>query len=182
MLLNVIKDLQPDFDKISLCIKDSFESNYHLLIYERQKVGIKILKNPKALIDYSQTVDDAYGNLENYNPTKKRRVLIVSDDMIADMESNKKLIPAVTELFLRRRKFSISLVFISQTYFKIKLQQIASNHSSKIDFKDVMKVYKDYTKEPYLFSLNDTTLSLDNQLQFRKNLLKKWVLLRTLKW
>ena len=90
MLLNVIKYLQPDIDKISLCIKDSFESNYHLLIYERQKVGIKILKNPKAFIDYSQTVDDAYENLENYNPTKKRRVLIVSDDMIADMESNKK--------------------------------------------------------------------------------------------
>ena len=91
------------------------------------------------------------------------------DDMIADMESNKKLSLIVTELFLRGRKLNISLVFISQSYFKvpktirlnathyfimkipnkIDLQQIASNHSSDIDFKDFMKVYKDYNKAPY---------------------------------
>ena len=90
------------------------------------------------------------------------------DDMIADMESNKKLSPKVTELFLRGRKLNISLVFISQSYFKVpktirlnathyfimkipnkrELQQIASNHSSDIDFKDFMKLYKDYAKEP----------------------------------
>ena len=54
---------------------------------------------------------------------------------------------------------------------KTKLQQIASNHSSDIDFKDFMKLYKDYTKEPYSFLVNDTTLSSDNPLRFRKNLL-----------
>ena len=90
-----------------------------MLINGREKVGIENLKNPKAFIDYSQTIDDVYENLEDYNPTKKRRVLIVFDDMIADMESNKKLSPKVTELFLRGRKLNISLVFTSQSYFKV---------------------------------------------------------------
>ena len=97
--------------------------------------------------------------------------------MIVDIESNKKLSPMVTELFLRGRKLNISLVFILQSYFKVsktlrlnathyfimkipnkrELEQTASNHSSHIDFKDIMKLYKDYTKEPYSFLVNDTT-------------------------
>ena len=55
---------------------------------------------------------------------------------------------------------------------KRELQQVASNHSSVIDFKDLMKLYKDYTKEPYLFLVNDTFLSSDNPLGFRKNFYK----------
>ena len=94
------------------------------------------------------------------------------------MKSNKKLSPIITELFLRERKLNISLVFISQSYFKVpkiirlntthyfimkipnktELQQIASNHSSDIDYRDFMKLYKDYTKEPYSFLVKDTTL------------------------
>ena len=62
-----------------------------MLIKGRKKVRIENLKIPKAFVDYSQTIDDVYENLEDYNPTKKRRVLIVFDDMIADMESNKKV-------------------------------------------------------------------------------------------
>ena len=73
------------------------------------------MKNPKAFTDYSQTIDDVSENLEDYNPTKKREVLIVFDDMIADTESNKTLSPIVTELFLRGRKVNISLIFISQS-------------------------------------------------------------------
>ena len=131
-----------------------------MLINGREKVVTEIIKNSKTFIDYSQTSDDFYENLEDYNPTNKRRVLIVFDNMIADMESNKKLSPKVTELFLRGRKLNISLVFISQSYFKVpktirlnathyfimkipnkrELQQIASNHSSDIDFKDFMKL------------------------------------------
>ena len=106
--------------------------------------------------------------------------------MIADVESNKKLSPIVTELFLRRIKPNISLVFISKPYFKRlnatryfimkipnkrELQQIASNHSPDIDLKDFMKLYKDYTKELYLFLVNNTTLSSDNPLRLRNNLL-----------
>ena len=91
------------------------------------------------------------------------------------MESNKKLNPIVTELFLIVRQLNISLIFISQTYFKVpkairpnathyfimkilnkrELQQIASSHSSDIDFKDFMKLYKDYTKEPHSFLVNE---------------------------
>ena len=77
------------------------------------------LKYPKKFIDYSQTVDDIYENLE-YNPIKKRKVLIVLDDIIADMECNKKLIPTVTELFSRGRTLKVSLVFISLSYIKCK--------------------------------------------------------------
>ena len=164
-----------------------------MLINGREKVGIENLKNPKAFIDYSQKIDDVHENLEDYNLTKKRRVLIVFDDIIEDMESTKKLSPIVTELFLRGRKLNISLVFIWQSYFKVpktislnathyfimkipnkrELQQIASNHSPDIDFKDFIKLYKDYTKELYSFLVNDTSLSSDNPLRFRKNLLQK---------
>ena len=70
----MIKHRRPDIDKIYWYIKDSFESKYQLLINEREKVGIGKLKNPKAFIDYLQTIDDVYENLEDYNPAKKRKV------------------------------------------------------------------------------------------------------------
>ena len=79
-----------------------------------EKVEIENLQNPKTFIDYSKTTDDVYENLEDSDPTKKRRVLIVFDDMMADMESNKNLSPIVTGLFLRGKKLNISLVFISK--------------------------------------------------------------------
>ena len=121
---------------------------------------------------------------------KKRKVLIVFDDMIADMINNKNLNPIVTELFIRDR-INISIVFITQSYFKVpknvrlnsthffimkipnkrELQQITLNHSSDIDFNDLMKIYKKYTAKPYSFLVNDTTLPSDDLLMFRKNLL-----------
>ena len=191
LLLNLMKHQQPDIDKIYLYVKDPFESKYQLLINGREKIGIKKLKHRKAFIDYSQTIDDVFENLEDYNPTKKRKVLTVFDDIIAYMEANKMLRPIVTELFLRGRKLNISLVFISQSYFKLpktirinathyfimkipnkrEIQQIASIHSSDIEFKDFMKPYKDYAKEPLSFLLNDTTLPSNNPLRFRENLL-----------
>ena len=159
LLLNSIKNQRADIDKIYSYVKGPFESKYQLLINVREKIGIENLKNLKAFIDYSQTTDDVYENLEDYNLTKKRRLLIVFDAMIADMESNKKLSPIVVELFLRGIKLNISLVIISQSYFKVpetirlnpthyfimkipnkrEIQQVASNHSSDIDFKDFMK-------------------------------------------
>ena len=107
MLLNLIKHQRPDIDKVYLYVKDPFESKYQLRINGREKVVVENLKTPKAFIDYSQTIGDVYENLEDYNPTIKRRVFIVFDDMIADMESNKNISPIVTELFLRGRKFTI---------------------------------------------------------------------------
>ena len=113
------------------------------------------------------------------------------DGMIADMESNKKSNPIVTELFLRGRKLNISFIFILQSYFKVlksirlnathyftmkipsqrELQLIASNHLSDIDFKDLMKLYKGYTREQYSFLVSDSTLLSDTPLIFRQNLL-----------
>ena len=80
-----------------------------MLFNGREKVGIENLENPKAFIDYSQTLEEY---LEDYNYAKKRRVLIVFDDLIADMECNKKLGLLVTELFLRGRRLNISPLFI----------------------------------------------------------------------
>ena len=65
-------------------------------------------------------MQDVHKNIEDYNPGRKRKIIIVFDDMIADMINNKKLNPAVTELFLRGRKLNISIVFITQSYFKCK--------------------------------------------------------------
>ena len=132
---------------------------------------------------------DVYKNIEDYNLGRKRKILIVFDDMIADMINNKKLNPIVTELFIRGRKLNISNVFIRQSYFrapkdirlnfthfyhenlnKRELQQIALNYSSDIDFKDFMKIYKEFTKEPYSFLVNDTALQPDNPIRFRYNL------------
>ena len=90
-----------------------------MLINGTEKVGIENLKNPKAFTDYSQTIDYVYEHFEDYTTKKKKRVLMVFHDMIADMESNKKLSPIITGLFLRGRKLNISLVFISQSYFKV---------------------------------------------------------------
>ena len=107
-------------------------------------------------------MQDVHKNIDDYNPRKKRKVLIVFDDMITDMINNKKSDSIVTELFIRGRKLNTSIVFITQSYFKVpkdvrlnsthffvmkipnkrELQQIALNHSSDIDFKDFMKFYK----------------------------------------
>ena len=112
--------------------------------------------------------------------------------MIADMINNKKLNPTVTELFIRSRKVNISMAFITQSYFKVpkdvrlnsthffimktpnkrQLQKIALNHSSDIDIKDFIKIYKKCTAEPYSFLVNDTTLPSNNPLSFRKNILE----------
>ena len=119
MVLNLIKHQRPDIDKIYLFVKDSFKSKYQLLINGREKVGINTPKNLKAFIDHLQVIDDVYKKLEDYNATKTRRVLIVSDDVLADMKSNKKLSPIFAELFLRGRKINISIVFVSQSYSKV---------------------------------------------------------------
>ena len=133
---------------------------------------------------------DVYKNINQYNPNNNKKILIVFDDMIAGMINNKKLNSIVTELFIRRGKLNISLVFITQSYFKVpkdvrlntthffimkipnkrEFQQIVLNHSSDIDFKDFVRIYKKYTDEPYSFLVNDTTLASGNPLRFRKNL------------
>ena len=108
-----------DIDKVYQYVKDPFESEYQLLIKRKENVGIKELKNAKAFINHSQTIDNVYEILEDYNPTKKEKVITALDGMIVDMKANKKISIIVTELFLKGRNLNISLVFISQFYFKV---------------------------------------------------------------
>ena len=91
---------EPDIDKIYLYAKDQFEAKYQTLINKRESTGLKYLNDSKAFIEYSNDMDDIYKNTEEYNPNKKRKTLIVFDDMITDMLSNKKHNPIVTELFI----------------------------------------------------------------------------------
>ena len=100
-------------------MKDPYEAKYHYLINKREKVGLKHYDDPKAFIEYSNYMQNVYKNIEEYNLRKKRKVLIVFDDMIVDNINNKKLNPIVTELFIRGRKLNISTAFITQSYFKI---------------------------------------------------------------
>ena len=188
-LLNLINN-QPDIDKIYLYAKDSYEDKYQLLINIRQSTRLKHFNDSKVfIVEYSNDMHDVYENINNYNPDKENKTLIVFDDMIADM-INKKLNSIVTELFIRGRKLNISLVFITQSYFKVpkdvrlntthffimktpnkrELHQIAINHSSDIDTKDFANIYKKCMSTPYSFLVNDTTLASDNPLRFRKNL------------
>ena len=147
VLLNLINN-QPDIDKIYLYAKDWYDAKYQYLINIREKVGIDHLDDPKAFIEYSNDMRDVYKNINEDHPDKENKILIVFDGMVADMTNNKTLDSIVTELFIRERKLSISLVFIAQSYFKIpkdarlntthffiakilskrELQQIAINH------------------------------------------------------
>ena len=190
-LLNLINN-EPDIDKIYLYANDPYEAKYQYLINKREKVGLDHFDDPKAFIEYSNDMQDVYKNIGDYNPRKNRKVIIVFDDRIADTINNKKLDSIVNELFIRGRKINVSIVFITQSYFKVprvvrlntthffimnipnkrEVQQIASHQSSDIDFKVFMKIFKKYTAEPYSFLVNGTTLPSNDPLRFRKNILE----------
>ena len=183
-LLNLVNK-QEDIDKIYLYAKDLSESKYEYLIKNRENAVI----DSKLFIECSNTMNDIYESID-YNPNRKRKILIAFDDMIADIMTNKKLQSIIKELFIRGRKPNISLVFIIQSYFSVpkevrlnlthylimkinnrkELQDIAINHSADIDYKDFIKIYRECTKEPHNFLTIDITLPLSNPLRFRKNL------------
>ena len=172
--------------------KDPYEAKYQYLINKCEKVGVDHFNDSRAFMEYSNDMQVVYKNIEDYNPNKKRKRLIVFDDVIADMINDKKLKSVVTELFIRGRKFNISIVFITQsdckkpkdvrlnsTHFLImkipnkrELQQITLNHPSDIDFKDFIQIYKKCTVEAYSFLVNNKTFPSDDPIRFRKNLLK----------
>ena len=104
-------------DKIYLYAKVPYEAKYQYLINKREGVGINHFKEPKAFIEYSNDMHDVYKNINDYNVDKDHKMLIVFDDMIADIIKSKKLNSIVTELFIRGRKLNIALVFITQSYF-----------------------------------------------------------------
>ena len=181
---------QPAIDKIYLYAKDPYEDKYQCFIKKIENIGLKHFNDPNAFIEYSNDMHDVHKNIDRYNPDKENKILIVFDDIIADMINNKKLNSVITELFIRGRKLNISLVFITQPYFKVpkdarintthffiinilnkrELQQIAINQSSDINTQDFINIYKQCTDKPNSFLVNDTTLASDDPLKFRKNL------------
>ena len=187
-LIQKLNDTNP-IDKIYLYAKDLSEPKYEFLINNRKNVGIKNYNDPTAFIEYSNITNDVFENIDDYNTNWKRRVLIVFDDMIADIMTNKKFESGIKELFIRCRKLNISIAFIIQSYFrtpknarlnsthyllmkiqsKRELQNIAQDNSGGIDFKGFLKIYKDCTKEPYSFMTIDTKLSSSDSMRFRKN-------------
>ena len=115
---NLINE-QHDIDKIYLYARDLNEPKYKILIEKRKNAGIKHLNDLNAFIERSNTMDDAYGNINYYNSSRKRKILIVFDDMIAHIMTNKRFQSIIKELFIRCRKLNISLVFITQSYFSV---------------------------------------------------------------
>ena len=131
---------------------------------------------------------------DDYHPKRQRKILIVFDDMIADIMTNKKFLAIIKDLFLRCRKLNISLVFITQSYFSVpkdvrlnsthylimkinnkrELQNIAINHSADIDYKDFVKIYRECKKKTYSFLTIDTTLPASDPLRFRNNFLPSY--------
>ena len=133
-------------------------------------------------------MDDVYINNDDYNPKKKRKNLIVFDDIIANIMSNEKFQAIIKELFIRCWKLNISLVFITQSFCyvpkeirlnsthylmmkihnKREVKNIDINHSADIEYKDFIKIYRKYTSESYFFLTVDTTLHAKNSLRFKK--------------
>ena len=188
-LLNLINE-QNDIDKIYLYARDLIELKYKILIKKREDARIKHLNDSNAFIECSNTMDDIYENIHDYNSRRKRKILIVFDDMIADIMTKRKFQAIVKELFIRCRKLNISLVFFTQSYFSVskevklnsthylimkinnkrELQNITINHSADIDYQDFIKIYRECTKEPYNFLTIDSKLPATDPLRFRKKL------------
>ena len=153
---------QDDIDKIYLYAEYLNETRYKFLIKSHEDARTKHLGDPNAFIEGSNKMDDVYENIDNYTPSKKRNVLIVFDDMIADTMANKKFKAIIKEIFIRCRKLNILLVFIRQSYFSVpkdvrlnsthylimkinnkkELQNIIINYSAGIDYKDLHIMYK----------------------------------------
>ena len=168
--------------------RDLNKPKYNTLIKKRKDAGIKHLDDTNTFIECSNTMDDVYENVYDYNSCRKRKILIVFDDMFADIMTNKECQVIIKELFIRCRKINISFVFITQSYFSVpkdvrlnsvhylimiinnkrELQNIAINHSADIDCQDFIKIYRECTKEPYNFLTIDTILPASDPL--RKNL------------
>ena len=175
VLLHLINNLNP-IDKIYLYAKDIHEPKCEYLINKREQAGIKNLNDPRAFIEYSDDMNNVLDDINNYNENRDKNVLIVFDDMIADIEYNKNFKRKIKELFYRAPKINVSIVFITQSYFralkdvrlnsthyilmkinnKKEFKRIAEEKSGHLDYKDFLKIYNYCTREPYSFMLIDT--------------------------
>ena len=174
-LLHLINNFHP-IDEIYLYAKDTDEKKYQYLIHKREQAGIKNLDDPHAFIEYSSDMNDVLDDINNYNKNRDKKVLIIFDDMIADIMKSEKIKAIVKELFIRCKKLNISIIFITQSYFRIPkdarlnsthyilmkignkkgLKSIAEENSGHLDFKDYLKIYNYCTKEPYSFMMVDS--------------------------
>ena len=174
-LLHLINNFHP-IDKIYLYAKDTDEKKYQYLINKREQAEIKNLNDPHAFMEYSNDMNDVLEDINNYNKKRNKKVLIIFDDMIADIMRSEKFKVIVQELFIRCRKLNISIVFITQSYFrtpkdarlnsthyilmkmdnKKELKSIAEKNSSHIDFKEFLKIYNHCTRDPYSSMMVDT--------------------------
>ena len=110
-LLHLINNLHP-IDKIYLYAKDIHEPKYEYLINKREQTGIKNLDYSKAFIEYSDDMDDVLDDINNYDKNRDKKVLIVFDDMIADIEYNKKFKRIIKELSYKARKINVSIYLL----------------------------------------------------------------------
>ena len=139
-----------------------------------------------AFMEYSNDMDDVFDNINNYNKNRDKKVLIIFDDMIADIMRSEKFKAIVKELFIRCRKLNISIVFITQSHFrtpkdvrlythcilmkigsKKELKSIAEEKSGYLDYKDFLIIYNYCTKQPYSFMMIDTRPTAS--VTFKKN-------------
>ena len=185
-LLHLINNLHP-IDKIDLYAKDIHEPKYEYLINKREQVGIKSLNDPHAFIENSDDMNDVLDDINNYNKNRDKKVLIVFDDMIADIEYDKNFKRIIKELFYRARKINVSIVFITQSYFralkdarlnstqyilmkighKNELKRIAEEKSGHLDYKDFLKIYNCCNRKPYSFMTINTRPTAS--IIFKKN-------------
>ena len=185
-LLHLINNLNP-IDKIYLYAKDIHEPKYEYLINKREQAGIKSLNDPNAFIEYSDDMNDVLDDINDYNKNRDKKVLIVFDDMIADIEYNKNFKRIIKELFYRARKINVSIVFITQSCFrtlkdarlnsthnilmrignKNELKRIAEEKSGHLDYTEFFKMYNYRTKDPFSFMTIDTRPTAT--IQFKKN-------------
>ena len=111
---------ESDINKLSLHAEDPYEAKCQLLINKIESTGLKYLNDSKDFIEYSNDMDDICKNNKEYNPNKKQKILIVSDDRIVDMLSNKKLNPRVTEVYSRKKTTYFSCFYCTILFCSLK--------------------------------------------------------------
>ena len=188
-LLHLIQNLidTNPIDKIYLYAKDLSEPKYEFFINNREESGIKYFNDPTAFIEHSNIMDDVFKNIDDYNIERKRKILIVFDDVIAEIMNSKNFKSIIKELFSRCRILNISIVFITQSYFRTpkdarlnsthyllmktqnrkELRSIAEEKSANTDYKDFLKMYYCCTSERYCFMTIDARPNAT--MVFRKN-------------
>ena len=185
-LLHLKNKFHP-IDKIYLYTKDTDEDKYQYLINKREQVGIKNLNNPHAFIEYSNDMNDVLDDINNYNKNRNKKVLVIFDDMIADIMRSEKFKAIVKELFIRCRKLNIFIALVTQSNFrtpkdarlnsthyilmkignKKEQKSIAEENTGHLDFKDFLKTYNYCTNDPYSFMMVDTRPTA--RVTFKKN-------------